>query len=120
MGSGASPPSTASSSSAPVVGSFRPGAGTSTPRTARPKRERGVSVALDKYAIIEDVLSNSVYTPQAGMIVQLRKTLGKMSRSDLSNLQVIIAIKTADARDDGQKIARMLDKNDVDQPNKGD
>jgi ribosome modulation factor len=53
--------------------------------------------ANTKESILDTILTNSVYTPESGLIQQLRHTMSKLSKSDLSNLGLIIQIKMDDA-----------------------
>jgi len=46
-----------------------------------------------KEQLVDEILSNSVYQPDSGVIVQLRVALLKMSKSNLYNLLLIIGIK---------------------------
>lgn len=48
---------------------------------------------LSKPELIADITRNTVYTPVSGMVISLRKSLAKLSHSDLSNLKFIIGLK---------------------------
>ena len=47
--------------------------------------------------LLDELLANSVYMPDSGMVVQLRKSLSKLSKSDLINLLVLVDVKQCDA-----------------------
>ena len=57
----------------------------------------------DKDARINMLLKNPVYLPDAGMIVNLRKALRKMSLNDVCNLSLIVDLKTDAAVADAAK-----------------
>ena len=52
---------------------------------------------LYKIQLVDWILTNSVYMPDSGMILQLRAALLKLSRSQLGSLKVLINLKIADA-----------------------
>jgi len=57
--------------------------------------QRTVEVAKEQ--IVDQILANSTYQPNAGLIVQLRASLLKLSKSDLGNLKLIVELKMDEA-----------------------
>jgi len=51
----------------------------------------------EKAKLIQEILANSIYLPESGLIVWLAKSLDKLSYSDLINLNDIIMIKVRDS-----------------------
>lgn len=51
----------------------------------------------EKAKLIQEILANSKYLPESGLIVWLAKSLDKLSYSDLINLNDIIMIKVRDS-----------------------
>jgi len=56
-----------------------------------------MSAIIKKDLIIQDILSNSVYTEESGLRKNLHKELLKLSVSALSNFRIILDIKVSDA-----------------------
>lgn len=54
---------------------------------------------LEKEMALSLILKNSVYMEDSGMISDLRRALGKLSVCHLKNLELIVSIKTQDARE---------------------
>lgn len=53
---------------------------------------------MTKEDLIHKILENSVYMPEAGMRERLSKSLLKLSKSDLFNLELLIEIRISDAK----------------------
>ena len=50
-------------------------------------------MSVGKINLIQEILQNNVYLPHSGLYRQLENSLQKLSKSDLSNLNLIIKIK---------------------------
>jgi hypothetical protein len=61
-----------------------------------------------KGLVIEKILSNSVYMPDSRVVVGLRKALSKMSKSDLTNLDLVISFKKGDAVEQSRETDRLI------------
>lgn len=50
-----------------------------------------------KEADLDDILENSVYQPDSGLIVALRAALGRLPADQIANLKLVVLLKAADA-----------------------
>ena len=63
-------------------------------------------IGFQKEGLIEQLLHNSVYMPDSGLIVGLTKALKRLSKTDLENLLMVVNLKQDNSFSTGHDVGK--------------
>ena len=73
---------------------------------AKPKKPPTDVIGFQKEGLIEQLLHNSVYMPDSGLIVGLTKALKRLSKTDLENLLMVVNLKQDNSFSTGHDVGK--------------